>query len=128
MAAARPDRICWSGNPAPSGPSPVSPGPGTNGEVVLVPAGDVVLDVDPLELDAGVVVFAVVEPEGGGVDVEWVGGALEGGVDGVVGVVGVVGGVGGVDGGVEVDGGGLVGGVVGPHGPWLRLNCPDQLS
>jgi hypothetical protein len=111
--------------------SPVSPGPGTNGEVVvLAAASDVVPDVaaaGALELDAGVVVLAVVEADGGGVDVEWVGGAVE--VDGVDDALD--GGVeGGVDGAVEVDGGGVGddGGVVGPHGPWLRLNCPDQPS
>jgi hypothetical protein len=89
---------------------------------VIAPTGATVLDVTAVvpALEPGGVVVAVADD--GGVDVDVDGGLL---VDG-----------GFVEGFVDVDddadgvgvGVGFVGGVVGPQGPWLRLNWPDHSS
>jgi hypothetical protein len=50
MATARPSSTSRSGNP-PGGVSPVCPGPGTNGDVLLVAAAGVVLALVDAELD-----------------------------------------------------------------------------
>jgi len=96
-----PIRTCFSGKPLLGGVSPVAPGPGTNGEVLL-PA--VTGGVVPAELEgAGGLVVTVVAGVVGVVL------GVLGVVTGVVGVVGVVTGVVGVVTGVV----GVVTGVVG---------------
>jgi len=99
-----PIRTCFSGKPLLGGVSPVAPGPGTNGEVLL-PA--VTGGVVPAELEgAGGLVVTVVAGVVGVVL------GVLGVVTGVVGVVGVVTGVVGVVTGVV----GVVTGVVGVVG------------
>src|SRR5215469_8591473 len=95
-----PIRTCFSGKPLLGGVSPVAPGPGTNGEVLL-PA--VTGGVVPAELEGagGLVVTVVAGVVGVVLGVLGVVTGVVGVVTGVVGVVGVVTGVVGVLSGVE---------------------------
>jgi hypothetical protein len=110
-----PIRTCFSGKPLLGGVSPVAPGPGTNGEV-LVPAvtGGVVLA--ELEVAGGLVVTVVAGVVGVVLGVLGVVIGVVGVVIGVVGVVGVVIGVVGVVIGVVIGVVGVVTGVVGVVG------------